>query len=76
MEDNQETFCNDFVEPMHNNKQSYTYVCTSNCNEALFCFQIKFRAFGGGGGGNVEVRSVSVSPGHCQSPGNISSRKE
>ena len=75
-------FGNDVVGPNRNNhhhgsdKRSFTYVDTANLNEVFFVFQVKFRAYGGGGGGSVEVRSVSVSPGQCGSSGNIWIRKE
>ena len=77
-------FSNDVVGPKRNNhhgcdKPSSTYVDTANRREAVSgcsLFQVKFRAYGGGSTAIVEVRSVSVSPGHCGSSGNVSSRKE
>ena len=41
-----------------------------NINKLNACFQIKFRAYGGGGGSRgVEVHSVSVTPVVCKSRG-------
>ena len=77
-------FGNEVVGPKRNNhhgfdKPSSTYVDVANRREAVSCcclFQVKFRAYGGGGAAPIEVHSVSVSPGHCGSSGNVPSRKE